>query len=64
MKEAKATGPDSITSEAIKANINMSTKLLHTLFSRAWKTEEVQADLREGHLMKLLKKGDLQEWEL
>lgn len=31
MKEAKATGPDSITSEAIKANINMSTKLLHII---------------------------------
>ncbi len=59
MKNGKAAGPDNIPAEALKADMETSVEMLHPLFERIWEEEEIPADWREGHLMKLPKKGDL-----
>lgn len=46
--------------EAIKVDTNTSTELLHTLFSRVCKTEEIPADQRKGYLLKMPNKGHLE----
>ena len=35
--------------------------MLYPLFARIWEDEELPADWKEGHLIKLPKKGDLSE---
>ena len=59
LKNGKAAGPDNIPAEALKADIEVTTELLHPLFLRIWEEEEVPADWKEGYLIKLPKKGDL-----
>lgn len=44
-----------------KINTNTSIETVHKLFSRARDSEATSADWREESLMKLPKKGDLQE---
>ena len=61
LKNGKAAGPDGIPSEAIKADINTSTKMLYELFGKIWETNEIPDDWKEGCLIKLPKKGDLKE---
>ena len=58
LKNGRATGPDGIPSETIKADLNTSTKMLHELFGKIWETDEIPDDWKEGHL---IKKGDLKE---
>ncbi|KAK2176630.1 hypothetical protein NP493_650g00027 [Ridgeia piscesae] len=50
MKRGKASGPDKIPAEAIKADIETSTE-----------QEEIPTEWKEGYLVKLPKKGDMQE---
>ena len=59
MRSGKAAGPDDIPAEAIKADIETSVEMLYPLFEKIWEDEEVPADWKEGHLIKLPKKGDL-----
>jgi hypothetical protein len=59
MKNGKAAGPDDIPAEALKADLEASVEMLYPLFERIWEEEEVPADWKEGHLIKLPKKGDL-----
>ncbi|KAL9978171.1 hypothetical protein ACROYT_G015662 [Oculina patagonica] len=61
LKNGKAAGPDGIPSEAIKADLNTSTKMLYELFGKIWETNEIPDDWKEGYLIKLPKKGDLKE---
>ena len=57
LRNGKAAGPDGILAEAIKADIETTTSVLHSLFSNSWEKEEVPAQWREGIVIKLPKKG-------
>ena len=50
-----------IPAEALKADINAATDILHNLFAKIWDEEKVPADWREGLVIKLPKKGDLSD---
>ena len=59
MKNGKAAGPDDIPAEALKVDLNTSVEMLYPLFERIWEEEDIPTDWKEGHLIKLPKKGDL-----
>ena len=59
LKNGKSAGPDGIPAEALKANITVSVDMLHPLFQKIWKEEDIPAEWKEGYLIKLPKKGDL-----
>nr|KAG5693286.1 hypothetical protein BaRGS_011607 [Batillaria attramentaria] len=59
LKSGKAAGPDGIPPEALKADIQTSTDMLHPLLRKIWESESVPHDWKKGHLVKLPKKGDL-----
>ena len=59
IKSNKAAGPDLIPPEALKADIPTTVTLLHSLFEKIWTEEKVPNDWKDGHLIKLPKKGDL-----
>ena len=61
LRNGKAAGPDRIPAEAIKADIEITTNVLHSLFSKIWEKEEVPAQWREAIMIKLPKKGDLRD---
>lgn len=61
LRNGKAAGPDGIPAEAIKAHIETTTSVLHSLLSKIWEKEEVPAQWREGIVIKLPKKGDLRD---
>ena len=63
MKNNKAPGPDNIPAEALKADLDTSTEMLYELFGKIWEKEEILADWKEGHIVKLPKKGDLSSCE-
>jgi hypothetical protein len=62
LKSGKAAGPDGIPPEALKADIQTSTEMLHPLLSKIWEQEQVPEDWKRGHLVKLPKKGDLSSY--
>ena len=59
LKNNKAPGPDNIPAEILKADINTTTQMLYDLIGKIWEEEKVPNDWKEGHLVKLPKKGDL-----
>nr|KAG5687076.1 hypothetical protein BaRGS_017094 [Batillaria attramentaria] len=59
LKSGKAAGPDGIPPEALKADIQTSTDMLHPLLRKIWESESVPQDWKKGHLVKLPKKGNL-----
>ena len=61
MKNGKAAGPDAIPPEALKSDVELNAKVLSQLFGKIWDEEELPEDFMEGHLIKLPKKGNLQE---
>ena len=61
LKKAKASGPDNIPPEALKANPDLTAKILHKIYSDIWKNEVMPQDWNIGHLIKLPKKGNLKE---
>ena len=61
MKRGKASGPDKIPAEAIKADIETSTEILRDLFGKIWEQDEIPTEWKEGYPVKLPKKGDMQE---
>ena len=61
MKRGKASGPDKIPAEAIKADIETSTEILHDLLGKIWEQVEIPTEWKEGYLVKLPKKGDMQD---
>lgn len=50
-------GPNEIPTEVLKADPDTSVKMLHTLFDTIW--EEIPDYWKEGHLIKIPKKGDI-----
>ena len=61
LKTAKASGPDNIPPEALKANPDLTANILHKICSDIWKNEVMPQDWNIGHLIKLPKKGNLKE---
>ena len=59
IKAGKAPGPDGVPPEALKADPETATVTLHKLFVKIWLEEEIPADWKIGHIVKLPKKGDL-----
>ena len=59
MKSGKAGGPDHIPPEALKTDVGVTVDILHPLFEQIWNEEKFPEDWKEGHLIKLPKKGDL-----
>ena len=60
MKSGKAPGVDSIHAEMLKADTERSTKILTNLFTTIWSKDTIPADWTKGLIVKLPKKGDLQ----
>ncbi|VDP51453.1 unnamed protein product [Schistosoma mattheei] len=63
IKDGKAAGPDNIPAEALKSDIEVTTNMLYLLFKKTWEEEQVPMDWKEGHLVKMPKKGDLSKCE-
>ncbi|VDO58006.1 unnamed protein product [Schistosoma margrebowiei] len=63
IKNRKAAGPDNIPAEALKSDIRVTTNMLYLLFKNIWEEEQVPMDWKEGHLIKIPRKGDLSECE-
>jgi hypothetical protein len=61
LKTTKASSPDNIPPEALKANPDLTANILHKIYSDIWKNEEMPQDWNIGHLIKLAKKGNLKE---
>jgi len=61
LKAGKAAGPDNIPPEALKADPNLSSNILHGLFGKIWEEEEMPQDQNESYIVKLPKKGDRRE---
>ena len=59
LKAHKAAGPDHIPPDALKAGMETSVDILHTLFQKVWEEEKIPGEWKEAHLIKLPKKGDL-----
>ncbi|VDP86408.1 unnamed protein product, partial [Schistosoma mattheei] len=63
IKSGKAAGPDDKPAEALKSDIEATTSMLYLLFKKIWEEEQVSMDWKEGHLIKIPKKGDLSKCE-
>ncbi|VDP76901.1 unnamed protein product [Schistosoma curassoni] len=59
IKCGKAAGPDNIPAEALKSDVEVITSMLRLLFKKIWEEEQVPMKCKEGHLIKIPKKGDL-----
>ena len=53
MKRGKASGPDKSPAEAIKADIETSTKILHDLFAKMWEQKEIPNERKERRYARL-----------
>ena len=63
MKNGKAAGSDGIPAEALKADVETTADMLLPLFVKIWEQEETPTDWKDGHIIKLSKKGDLSSCE-
>ncbi|VDP34163.1 unnamed protein product [Schistosoma margrebowiei] len=63
IKNWKAAEPDNIPAEALKSDIEATTSMPYLLFKKIWEEEQVPMDWKEGHLVKIPKKGDLSKCE-
>lgn len=59
LRNGKAAGPDSIPAEALKSDIETTVGMLYPLFKKIWEEEQTPADWKEGYLIKIPKKGDI-----
>ena len=57
-KIGKAAGIDSIQSEMLKADLNISSKMLAHLFRNIWEKETIPGDWDKGLIVKVPKKGN------
>ena len=58
LKSGKASGPDGIPAEVIKAGGSQLTEQLFLLIQRFWTEKQIPADLRDALIVTLFKKGD------
>ena len=55
MKRGMTSSPDNIPAEAIKADIETFTEILHDVLGKIWEQEEIPTDWKEGYFVKLKK---------
>ena len=58
LKSGKASGPDGIPAEVIKAGGSELAEQLFLLIQKFWTEEQIPADLRDALIVTLFKKGD------
>ncbi|GFR61508.1 endonuclease-reverse transcriptase [Elysia marginata] len=63
LNQGKAAGPDLIPPEALKADVNTTSTFLCPLFAKVWTSGKYPIDWKEGHLVKIPKKGDPSRYE-
>ncbi|VDO91449.1 unnamed protein product [Schistosoma curassoni] len=63
IKSGKAAGLDNIPAETPKSDIEVTTNILHLLFKKIWEEKQVPTGWKEGHPIKIPKKGDLSKCE-
>ncbi|GFR69577.1 E3 ubiquitin-protein ligase RNF31 [Elysia marginata] len=63
LNQGKAAGPDLIPPEALKADVDTTATFLCPLFAKVWTSGKYPIDWKEGHLVKIPKKGDLSRCE-
>ena len=61
LKSGKTARQDGIPLEALRADVQTSTDMLHPLLVKIWETEAVPEDWKKGLIVKLPKKGDLSQ---
>ena len=62
LRRGKAAGPDDIPAEALQADVETSTTMLHQLIKKIWEEEEnIPADWKDGLIAIIPKKGDLRD---
>jgi len=59
IQNGKSPCQDGINAEDSKADMKISTQMLYEIFERVWEEEAIPDDWKEGHLVKITKKGDL-----
>ena len=59
LNKGKAAGPDLIPPEALKADPHATADALQPLFAKIWTENKFPCDWKEGHVVKIPKKGDL-----
>ena len=59
LKSGKTAGPDGIPPEALKADVQTSTEIIHLLLTKIWENEQIPEEWKKGYLVKLSEKGDL-----
>ena len=59
IQNGNAAGPDGIPAESLKGDVTTSVEMLYSLFEEILEKEEIQAEWKEGYLIKIPKKGDL-----
>ena len=53
LKTGKAPGPDEISAESIKADIETSIEMMYDLIGKIWDTEKIPMVWKEGYLVKI-----------
>ena len=48
LKSGKAAGPDGIPPEALKADVQTSTEIIHPLLMKIWENEQIPEDWKKG----------------
>ena len=59
LKNGKAAGPDGIPPEALKTDSKTTADILEPLLQKIWTSKKIPTEWKNGHLVKLPKKGDL-----
>jgi hypothetical protein len=59
LKNNKAPGADNIAAEMLKADLEVTTELLHPIVAEVWEGETIPEEFTDALIVKLAKKGDL-----
>lgn len=57
LKNGKSPGPDLIPAEALKADPQITARILLPLLTKIWETDELPQDWKKGYIIKLPKRG-------
>lgn len=61
MKSGKSPGSDQLTADLLKIDVTLAADILHPLMEKIWIEETLPQDWKEGTVVKVPKKGDLQQ---
>ena len=59
LKNNKAPGADNIAAEMLKADVEVTTSLLHPIIEEVWESGIVPEEFTDALIIKLAKRGDL-----